>query len=65
MNIIKEIKDFTKYCNEFYNLKGGVYPIATKEEIDWAIRKFLLQPNIVPIDFDSHDREQVRQLIGK
>ena len=37
MNIIKEIKDFTKYCNEFYNLKGGVYPIATKEEIDWAI----------------------------
>ena len=65
MDIVKEIKDFTKYCNEFYNLKDGVYPIATEAEIDWAIRKFIKQPNIVPIDFDSHDREQVRELIGK
>ena len=65
MDIIKEIKEFTKYCNSFYNIKGGIYPIATKEEIDWAIRKFLKEPNIVPIDFDSHDREMVRSLIGK
>jgi hypothetical protein len=65
MNIINEINKFVEYCNDFYNIDSGVYQIATKEEIEWAVGRFMIQPNIVPIDFDSHDREQVRQIIGR
>lgn len=65
MDILKEIKTFTKYCNDFYNEEFGVYKIATSTEIDWAIRKFLKQPKVVPVEFDSHDREQVREIIGR
>ena len=29
----KDIKQFTNYCNDFYNINKGVYKIATPELI--------------------------------
>jgi hypothetical protein len=48
-----------------YNIENGIYPIATSEEIEAAIGEYLTSPHEVDIQFDSFDREQVRNIIGR
>jgi hypothetical protein len=60
-----ELQNFITYCNDFYNIENGIYPIATSEEIEAAIGEYLTSPHEVDIQFDSFDREQVRELIGR
>lgn len=64
------IKYFRNYVNDFYNLVGGVYPIATTEEINTAIDTYLTilsgeQSEMKWGHGDSMDRERVRHIIGK
>tara|TARA_R100000664_G_scaffold33927_1_gene52845 strand:+ start:3278 stop:3592 length:315 start_codon:yes stop_codon:yes gene_type:complete len=62
MQLNKDIKQFKNYCNDFYNINKGVYKIATLEEITNAINIYLWCFDGV-IEFDSIDRENVRQII--
>jgi hypothetical protein len=64
-NFLIELQSFITYCNDFYNIEYGVYPIATSEEIEAAIGEYLTSPHQVDIQFDSFDREQVRYIIGR
>jgi hypothetical protein len=64
-NFLTELQSFITYCNDFYNIEYGVYPIATSEEIEAAIGEYLTSPHQVDIQFDSFDREQVRYIIGR
>lgn len=64
-NFLTELQNFITYCNDFYNIEYGVYPIATSEEIEAAIGEYLTSPHQVDIQFDSFDREQVRYIIGR
>jgi len=63
MHIIIEIIKFTEYCNAFYNIDYGLYPIASNEQIDKAIFIYMTEPRTLKIDFDSIDRENVRAII--
>ena len=63
MKLIKDIINFTEYCNEFYNIDFGLYPIATNEQIDKAIFIYITEPKTLRIDFDTIDRENVRAII--
>lgn len=65
MNLIEEIREFYKYCNSFYNKTDGVYPIASIKEIRLAVDIYIKSSKSVPLRFDSYDREQVREIIGK
>jgi len=58
-----ELERFTEYVNDFYNVDGGIYPIATTEEIELAIEQFINTPSDVPIEWDSFDRERVRMIL--
>ena len=60
-----ELQNFITYCNDFYNIETGIYPIATSNEIEAAIGEYLTSPHQIDIQFDSFDREQVRELIGR
>tara|TARA_R100000278_G_scaffold15988_1_gene16314 strand:- start:48 stop:251 length:204 start_codon:yes stop_codon:yes gene_type:complete len=60
-----EIRYFENYCNEFYNIKTGIYKIATKKEIKEAIRIYFLLSDKKNIEFDSIDREKVREILNK
>ncbi len=60
-----QINYFENYCNDFYNIKSGLYPIATKQEIKDAIKIFLLTNDYKKIYFDSLDRERVRLILDK
>tara|TARA_R110000751_G_scaffold93048_1_gene181811 strand:+ start:499 stop:738 length:240 start_codon:yes stop_codon:yes gene_type:complete len=62
---ITEIIWFKNYCYDFYNIKHGIFPIATNTEIDNAIMKYLLISTYKQIDFDSIDRENVREILNK
>lgn len=63
--LISEIKEFEKYCIDFYDIKCGIYPIATAKEIKEAIKVFLMLYDLSTIDFDSLDRERVRTILNK
>jgi hypothetical protein len=65
MNFLNQLRNFITYCNDFYNVDGGVYPIATSVEIENAIGEYLTSPHSIDIQFDSFDREQVRCIIGR
>ena len=62
MKLVEKLKAFTEYCNEFYNIEIGIYPIATREEIEEAIFEYVTKPRTIPLDFDSIDREQLHIL---
>jgi hypothetical protein len=64
-NFLIELQNFIIYCNDFYNIESGIYPIATSKEIEDAIGEYLTSPHDIDIQFDSIDRENVRYLIGK
>jgi len=62
-SFFKDLADFNQYCNDFYNEYYGVYPIASSEQIEAAIGEYLTQPHEFEIQFDSIDREKVREIL--
>ena len=60
-----EIKEFEKYCINFYDVNFGIYPIATRKKIKQAIKIFLVLNNLSTIEFNSVDREKVRTILNK
>lgn len=62
-NYSKEIEDFYEYVWEFYNIKSGIYPIATDEMIQQSVNQYLESKPLSEIEFDSFDRESVRCII--
>lgn len=64
-NFLTDLKNFIKYCNEFYNIKNGIYPIADSIQIERAIGEYLTQPHKIDIQFDSVDRELVRVILER
>jgi len=62
---IQLLEEFKTYCYEFYNNETGIYPIATKEEIDNAIFKYITRERSIELQFDSIDREGVRSFLNK
>ena len=62
-SFLTELNLFIEYCNDFYNNKTGMYPIATRSEIINAIGEYLTEPHTIDIQFDSVDREMVRKII--
>jgi hypothetical protein len=64
MNTLK-LKTFFSYCNQFYNDKTGIYPIADTADISVAIVKYLIQATIMGtvVEFKEKDREGVRRII--
>lgn len=61
--LFREITNFIDYCNDFYSLEMGIYPIATKKEIETACIKYILQAKNANLEFDSLDRERVRTIL--
>ena len=57
------IKDFYIYVNKFYNIETGIEPIATDNEIQQAVNTYLEIKPLSQIEFDSLDREFVRQIL--
>jgi lipoprotein NlpI len=62
-NFLTDLNLFIEYCNDFYNIKIGVYPIAKRSEIINAIGEYLTEPHPFEIQFDSIDREKVREIL--
>jgi len=62
-NLSINIQRFYSYCNEFYNDRFGIYPIATEIEIIRAVDKYIYSHNLRDIEFDSIDRERVRKIL--
>jgi len=65
MQLLTDIRDFVEYCYKFYNKKDGMYPIATRDEIEFAVTKYILGIKRCTIAFDTFDREKVREIIGR
>ena len=63
MNLVDEIVEFQEYCMAFYNNETGVYPIATNDEIVRAVDQYLRSTPLSEVEFDSLDRERVREII--
>jgi hypothetical protein len=61
--LTKEIKQFNQLCYSFYNYSNGIYPIATKEVIEYAVMEYVKSKPLSQIYFDSFDREEVRTII--
>ena len=61
----KLIDDFYQYVWDFYNKKNGVYPIATDIVIHFSVDRYLETTPLKKIEFDSVDRERVRDIIEK
>ena len=63
VSFLNELTMFIEYCNDFYNIESGMYPIAKRKEIINAIGEYLTQPHEFEIQFDSIDREKVREIL--
>lgn len=63
LDLFREITNFIDYCNDFYSLETGIYPIATKKDIETACIKYILQAKNNNLEFDSLDREKVRTIL--
>ena len=64
-NYIDQIPNFVRYCEDFYSNQEpeGIYPIASRAQIRKAINSYLYQKPLSAIEFDSFDREKVREII--
>jgi hypothetical protein len=62
-SFFKDLEQFNQYCNDFYNEYYGVYRIASSEQIEDAIGEYLTEPHPYDIQFDSIDREKVREIL--
>ena len=63
VSFLSDLNLFIEYCNDFYNKKTGMYPIASRKEIINAIGEYLTEPHEHEIQFDSFDREKVRTIL--
>ena len=63
LELFKEITNFISYCNDFYNISNGIYPIATKKDIETACIKYIIEAKAIKLEFDSLDRERVRAIL--
>jgi len=63
VSFLTDLHLFIEYCNDFYNIKTGMYPVATKKEIINAIGVYLTRPHEFEVQFDSIDRENVREIL--
>lgn len=63
MSFMMELTRFIEYCNAFYNIQYGVYPLWTADEIQRAVGEYLTNPHGIDIQFDSLDREAVREIL--
>lgn len=57
------VQEFIDYCNQFYNLEDGIYPIASTAEISRAVREYLEGLPEGEFCGDSLDRERVRCIL--
>ena len=62
MILATDIHVFTQYCNEFYNIETGIYPVATKNDIV-KVGQYIAKTNGNDIYLDSFDREKVREIL--
>ncbi len=62
-SFFEDLKQFNAYCNDFYNEYYGVYRIASSEQIEAAIGEYLTEPHEYDIQFDSIDREKIREIL--
>ena len=60
---IEDLGQFIAYCNDFYNLDTGIYPLATYEQISDAVIQYIKSDRPHVCDFDSLDRELVRKIL--
>lgn len=62
-----KFKVFVDYVNEFYNIDTGIYKIATRNQLQVAcvqyIQKMISEGREAEVEYDSIDRERVRQII--
>ena len=63
VSFLSDLNEFVEYCNDFYNEEYGEYRIASAEAIEAAIGEYLTQPHEFEIQFDSIDREKVREIL--
>jgi hypothetical protein len=63
VSFLKDLNEFIQYCNDFYNEYYGEYRIASSEQIEAAIGEYLTEPHEHEIQFDSFDREKVREIL--
>jgi len=63
MILATDIHEFTQYCNEFYNIETGIYPVATKKDIIKAVAQHISRTNGKDLHLDSFDREKVREIL--
>jgi len=63
VSFLSDLNLFIEYCNDFYNKKTGMYPIASRKEIINAIGEYLTEAHEFDIQFDSIDREKVREIL--
>jgi hypothetical protein len=61
--ISARINEFIDYVDSFYNIKNGIYPLFTRNEIKNGVMVYLTKMSFEDIGFDSLDRERVRQLL--
>jgi hypothetical protein len=60
---LSQLYDFINYVDEFYNIENGIYPIATRTQIIEAIGEYMLSQRTLKCEFDSIDREKIRQIL--
>ena len=58
-----ELVQFKEYCNEFYDIETGIYPVATKKDIIKAVAQHISRTNGKDLHLDSFDREKVREIL--
>ena len=58
-----ELVQFIEYCNEFYDIEKGIYPVATKKDIIKAVAQHISRTNGKDLHLDSFDREKVREIL--
>ena len=58
-----ELVQFIEYCNEFYDIETGIYPVATKKDIIKAVAQHISRTNGKDLHLDSFDREKVREIL--
>lgn len=62
-NLSEQIYDFYEYVDSFYNINYGVYRLTNTETIISACDDYLMNMNMADVEFDSIDRERVREVL--
>ena len=59
-------KDFINYCFDFYGEEKGIYPMlgVDKKAITLAMKLLPVYYPDCPVEFDSIDREHVRDILS-